>query len=58
VLWESAHEGICATASGRDGAVLRRWRFSPDPEGEAELLDRCIDTIAGDPLLDAALEVG
>jgi len=58
IVWRSPDEGICATASGRDGAVLRRWRFSPDPEGEADLLERCIDTIAGDPLLDASLEVG
>ena len=58
VTWENAKEGIRATAFDRDGSPLRRWQFSPDPEGEADLLYRCVDSIAGDRLLDAALEVG
>lgn len=58
VIWESLDDGICATAFDPKGATLRRWRFSPDPEGEADLLQRCIDSVADDPLLDAALEVG
>jgi glucose-6-phosphate dehydrogenase assembly protein OpcA len=58
VVWESADSGICATAFDRKGTTMRRWRFSPDPEGEADLLQRCVDSIADDPLLDAALEVG
>jgi hypothetical protein len=58
IVWESPHEAICATALDRDGAVMRRWRFSADPEGEADLLQRCVDTIANDPLLDAAIQVG
>jgi len=58
IVWESPDEMICATAVDREGAVIRRWRFSPDPEGEADLLQRCVDTIANDPLLDAAIEVG
>lgn len=58
IAWESPDAGICATAFDRDGRALRRWRFSPDPEGEAELLYRCVDSVAVDRLLDGALEVG
>jgi glucose-6-phosphate dehydrogenase assembly protein OpcA len=58
ISWQSIGEGISATAFDRGGAPLRRWRFSPDPEGEADLLARCIDSVSADPLLDTALEVG
>ncbi len=51
-------DGIRATVSDRSGAAIRDWRFTPDPESEAELIYRCIDSLTMDPLLDAALEVG
>ena len=57
VVWESADSDITATASDRAGATFRKWRFMPDPEGEAELLERCIDSVARDRLLEAALSV-
>jgi glucose-6-phosphate dehydrogenase assembly protein OpcA len=58
IEWKSADEGIVATALDRAGEALRRWRFSPDPEGEADLLYRCIEAQSADPLMEAALEVG
>lgn len=57
IAWESEDAGIEATAYGDDGAAMRRWRFAPDPEDEADLLYRCIDSTSPDPLLEAALEV-
>lgn len=54
----SQNDGIAATAIDESGTAFRKWRFSPDPEDEADLLFRCIDSLSMDPLLDAALEVG
>ena len=58
IAWASEEGGIDATAFDTAGAPMRRWRFDPDPEDEAELLYRCIDTMSPDPILEAALEVG
>lgn len=58
IAWKSAHEQIEASACDRAGTALRRWSFSPGPEDEADLLYRCIESLSGDPLLEAALEVG
>ena len=58
IKWMSAAEGIKATAYDRWGNAMRRWQFSPDPESEADLLFRCIDSTTADPLLEAALRVG
>lgn len=58
ISWPSEDEGIAAVAYDTAGSPMRRWRFSPDPEDEADLLYRCIDSTAPDPVLEAALEVG
>jgi glucose-6-phosphate dehydrogenase assembly protein OpcA len=58
IEWKSDAAGIDATAFGSAGAPMRRWRFEPDPEDEAALLYRCIDSMSPDPVLEAALEVG
>jgi len=58
IEWKSDKAGIDATAFDSSGAPMRRWRFEPDPEDEADLLYRCIDTMSPDPVLEAALEVG
>ena len=57
IRW-TKRDDIEAAAYNAAGAPLRTWHFSPDPEGEADLLFRCIDTLAVDPVLSAALEVG
>jgi glucose-6-phosphate dehydrogenase assembly protein OpcA len=58
ISWQSEDEGIIAVAYDAAGTPMRRWRFSPDPEDEADLLYRCIDSTSPDPVLEAALEVG
>ena len=58
IEWKRDQGGIEATAFDAGGAPMRRWRFKPDPEDEADLLYRCIDSMSPDPALDAALEVG
>jgi glucose-6-phosphate dehydrogenase assembly protein OpcA len=58
IEWKSDERGIDATASDAGGTPMRRWRFEPDPEDEADLLYSCIDSMSPDPLLEAALEVG
>lgn len=58
IEWKSDRDGIDATAFDALGAPMRRWRFQPDPEGESDLLYRCIDSMSSDPVLEAALEVG
>ena len=58
IAWDGPAEGLRAKAFDRMGSELRSWRFSPDPEDEADLLHRCIDSVAMDPLLNDALEVG
>ena len=58
IKWTSEDDGIAATAIDAAGTPMRRWRFSPDPEDEADLLYRCIDSTSPDPMLEAALEVG
>jgi glucose-6-phosphate dehydrogenase assembly protein OpcA len=47
--------GIEATATDAAGEQIRRWLFPTATLGEAELLHRCIDSPARDPLLEAAL---
>ncbi|HET9341523.1 MAG TPA: glucose-6-phosphate dehydrogenase assembly protein OpcA [Candidatus Eremiobacteraceae bacterium] len=58
IEWKSDKVGIDATAFGAGGVPMRRWRFEPDPEDEADLLYSCIDSMSPDPVLEAALEVG
>ncbi|HEY7993451.1 MAG TPA: glucose-6-phosphate dehydrogenase assembly protein OpcA [Candidatus Eremiobacteraceae bacterium] len=58
IEWKSDQGGIEATAFDAGGVAMRRWRFEPDPEDEADLLYRCIDSMSPDPVLEAALEVG
>ena len=58
IEWKSDQGGIDATALDAGGVAMRRWRFEPDPEDEADLLYRCIDSMSPDPVLEAALEVG
>lgn len=58
ISWPSEDEGITAIAYDDAGSPMRRWRFSPDPEDEADLLYRCIDSTSPDEVLEAALEVG
>jgi len=58
IEWKSHQGGIDATAFDARGVAMRRWRFEPDPEDEADLLYRCIDSMSPDPVLEAALEVG
>jgi glucose-6-phosphate dehydrogenase assembly protein OpcA len=58
IAWESRSSGIEAAAFDRSGARIRDWRFSPDPEDEDELLHRCVDSLARDLLLHAALQAG
>lgn len=58
ISWTSDKGGIDAAAFDTAGIPMRRWRFEPDPEDEADLLYSCIDTMSPDPILEAALEVG
>lgn len=58
IEWKSDKAGIDATAFDSSGGPMRRWRFEPDPEDEADLLYRCLDSMSADPVLKAALEVG
>jgi len=58
IEWKGDQAGIDATAFDARGAPMRRWRFEPDPEEEADLLYRCLDSMSPDPVLEAALEVG
>jgi len=58
IAWASRSSGIEAAAFDRCGARIRAWRFSPDPEDEDELLHRCVDSLARDRLLHAALQAG
>ena len=54
VAWRSEHD-VVASASDPSGDEIRRWQMRPDPEDEAMLLSRCVDTVSHDDLLDAAL---
>lgn len=51
----SSPTGIGATARDASGHTIRMWSFPASTLGEAELIHRCIDAPARDPLLEAAL---
>ncbi|MBC5823888.1 MAG: glucose-6-phosphate dehydrogenase assembly protein OpcA [Candidatus Eremiobacteraeota bacterium] len=55
VSWAGSAEDMSAAARGPAGQEVRSWKFSRDTQSEAELLHRCVDELARDPLLEAAL---
>lgn len=55
IVWESAQNGLLATAFDDAGRELRRWRFRADPENEADLLELCVDSVARDVSFEEAL---
>jgi glucose-6-phosphate dehydrogenase assembly protein OpcA len=57
IAWEGVEAGIASVAVSSTGETIRRWRFRADPEAEADLLYGCIESMARDPLLEAALWV-
>ena len=49
--------GIEVQAHGSDGKQFRRWQFPAHTLTEAELLDRCLETLGSDPIFESALDV-
>lgn len=54
---QQAPTAIVAQACDRQGGAIKSWIFPAATLTEAQLLDRCIDSLGRDPLFESALSV-